>query len=192
MVSTRGLGQVPTNVSSGIQTGLPTSGGLWWWNYAWIYVPASGLPPDPISGGVTPPNQPQYSGELGSWVEGNGFFLWFPAGIQGTPYGQILGGDGNTYDVYASSNSSASDMSAGQGSTFPAPPSFTASPYDPSAPAGEWLNTYPDYWIWDSSPSDIVGSALGTSSTGGIIALLLVGLLIVGGVTYLVYEGTTS
>jgi hypothetical protein len=188
----RGLGQVPTNVQPGISSGLPTSGGLWWWNYAWIYVPASGLPPDPISGNITPPGQPQYSNELGSWVEGNGFFLWFPAGMQGSPYGQIQGGDGVLYDIYASSGASSSDMAAGQGSSFPAPATFTPSPFDSTAPAGEWINTYPDYWAWVSSPADIVGSALGTTSTGGIIALLVIGVLVVGGVTYLVYEGSTT
>jgi hypothetical protein len=194
-----GLGQVPGvpiyAPATGIYAGLPTTPGLNWWNYCWIYIPGSGLPSNPGAAGITPPNQPtDPTGEVGSWVAGySGEWYWFPPGLLAssgrTPYGQIVGGDGVTYNVYAQSDYATSDIGSGlTTSSYPAPAQFTASPFDPSASPGQWvLPACPDYWVWVTSLSDNVAADLGTTSGVGTAVLVGLGLLVTGGVAYAIW-----
>jgi hypothetical protein len=172
-----GLGQ--------IQTALPTTPGLSWWNYSWLYVGT-----DPGAAGVVPPGQPvSATGEVGKWVTiGSGVWGWYPPGTAGSPYGQVVGGDGNTYDEYSQSSVAASDVASGSGTSSFTPPPAGPSPYDPSASSlGSWVLTMPDYWAYVTSPADLAASSLGTSTTN-VWLLGLVGLALVGGVVYLAVD----
>jgi hypothetical protein len=169
-------GQVPINVAPTlpIQTGNPPSPGLWWWQAMWIYwAPSgSGLPGTPPAG-LIPPNQPvSPTGEVGKWVQtSSGHWDWFPPGTQGTPYGLVVGGDGVTYGVYASSGAATGD--AGTSTSSLAPPS-TAPPQLAAGTTGQWINPHPDYYIFIAT-----GVPATTTSTSWIWWLL--GLTVVGG-----------
>jgi hypothetical protein len=146
-------------------SGTPTSNGLWWSNYTWIYV--GNQPP----AGLCPPNvtQANASGMLGAWVATQpNFWVWFPAGRLVS----ITGGDGNTYWVYSSmfvANGSASP------SGLPAPTSAPAS-LGVSA-VGQWVNAQPGYYVW-------VGPSTLTTVTSYTWLWVLLGLAAVGGVGY--------
>ncbi len=185
------------------QVGEPPGNGLWWWQFQWRYIGNGGYPASPPSG-LAPPNQPPSStGEVGKWVNMTGnYWDWFPPGIQGA-YGQIVGGDGVVYNVYASSSSAASQVAAGgpQGGTLPPPP---AGP-PPALPgyAGQWFNPHPAYWVFLPSAAPVAAPVSATTATGTMIVPAtttattttsstwlwwLLGIAAVGGVAYWVMD----
>jgi hypothetical protein len=182
------------------QVGEPPGNGLWWWQFMWRYIGYGGYPATP-PGSLTPPNQPTSStGEVGKWVNmGGNYWDWFPPGIQGTPYGQIVGGDGVVYNVYASSGNAVSDVAASGGGTTHstlAPPSGGPPPALPGY-SGQWFNPHPDYWVFlpGSPPAAASASATGaiapattTATTSSTWLWWLLGIAAVGGVAYWVMD----
>jgi hypothetical protein len=166
-------GSIPINVAPTlpIQTGNPPSPGLWWWQAMWIYYApsGSGLPSTPPSG-FAPPNQGvSPSGEVGKWVQtSSGHWDWYPPGTNGTPYGSVVGGDGVTYGVYASSGS------VGSGGTAALVPPPATAPPAAAGTVGQWINPHPAYYIW-------IATSTATTTTSSAWIWLLLGLTVVGG-----------
>jgi hypothetical protein len=164
-------GQIPINIypTLPIQPGNPPTAGLNWWQGIWdYYAPSgSGLPSSPPAN-LSPPNQPvSQNGEVGKWIQtSSDHWDWYPPGTNGTPLGQIVGGDGVTYYVWANSTAAISD--SGTGTSSLAPPS---SPPVTGA-VGSWLNPHPDYYLWISSG----GTTTTAASTTWLWLLLLLGI----------------
>jgi hypothetical protein len=183
------------------QVGEPPGNGLWWWQFMWRYIGYGGYPANPPAS-LMPPNQPVSStGEVGKWVNmGGNYWDWFPPGIQGTPYGQIVGGDGVVYNVYASSGYALSDVAASAGGTAVSklPPPSGGAPPALAGYSGQWFNPHPDYWVFlpSAAPAAAVSSAGVTTATGIVPATTtsstwlwwVLGIAVVGGVAYWVMD----
>jgi hypothetical protein len=163
------------------QSGVPTSTGLWWYNYQWVY--AGGQPPV----GVYPPGaqmSPGANGEIGKWVLiGQNQWGWYPPGgalgaAPGTSYGVVVGGDGVTYGVWAQSGAAAT-LASGGSSTFPPP---SAPPPWMASTNGQWIGSGPAYYAW------VAPTALATTTSSSTWIWLLLGLAVVGGGAYYILD----
>jgi hypothetical protein len=158
---TPGIQQEPDGTyGPAAQGGLPANSnppcpGLWWWQLAWVYERAGGLP-DPNQGGVVPPNQTT----SGQWIQTqSNHYVWFPSPVGGLS--TIVGGDGVTYYVMTA---------ASGGSASPTAPPVAGA-------VGQWVPAHPGYAIW-------IGTTGATTAANYTWLWVLLGVVVVGGGAY--------